>query len=103
MRYSLPGLALAALALASITAGAAGTSARSYRNEAMHVRQFEPPSGWVLAPQGSYPRLLASYSHREGGRITLSAQRVPAGTTAVQLAEMSRGPLERQGFAAVAI
>ncbi|HZS36287.1 MAG TPA: hypothetical protein VFF06_05645 [Polyangia bacterium] len=93
-------LLLAALALASV---AAGTSARSYRNEALHVRGFEPPSGWVLAPQGSYPRLLASYSHREGGRITLSAQRIAPGTTALKLAESSRAPLERQGFAALVI
>jgi hypothetical protein len=102
MRDSLLGrrVLVAALALASI---AAGTSARTYRNEALHVRSFEPPPGWEKAPQGSYPRLLAAYSHREGGHLTLSAQQVAPGTSALKLAEQARVPLERQGFTAVRV
>jgi hypothetical protein len=100
MRRFAPPLICAALALA--LAGA-GFSTRGYRNEAMHVRGFEPPAGWVQAPQGSYPRLLTSYTHREGGRLTLAAQRVAPGTTALKLAESSRAALERQGFAQVQI
>src|SRR4051812_42580764 len=82
--------------------GGAG-SGRVYRNDAMRVRAFAPPQGWELAPQSSYPRLLASYSHGEGARLTLSAQRVPATATAESLAEQSKGPLEKQGFAGIRI
>src|SRR4029079_7363241 len=73
------------------------------RNEAMRVRAFEAPAGWELAPQSSYPRLLASYSHHEGGKLTLSAQKVPATTTSMDLAEQSRMPLEKQGFTALRV
>jgi hypothetical protein len=76
----------------------AAVGSRAYRNDAMGVRMFEPPPGWERAPQSSYPRLLVSYSHAEGGKLTLSAQRVPAGTTAAALANEARAPLEKQGF-----
>lgn len=93
----------AALALALAPSLAAGAGVRTYRNEAMGVRAFEPPAGWELAPQASYPRLLASYSHREGGRLTLSAQRLPAGVTAAKLAQQARGPMEKQGYRSIKV
>ena len=64
---------------------AAATAPRVYRNPAMQVHSFEPPPGWELAPQSSYPWLLASYAHRDGGRLTLAAQRLPPRATAQTL------------------
>jgi hypothetical protein len=90
-------ISLVAVGLAGGIA-AAGNPPRVYRNDIMKVRAFEAPADWELAPQSSYPRLLASYSHRDGGKLTLSAQRVSAATTAMELAEQSRVPLEKQGF-----
>lgn len=70
---------------------------RQYRNEALKVR-FEAPVGWDALGGGSYPRLLAAYEDRDGGRMTLVAQKVAVGTTARALVEESRPALERQGF-----
>jgi hypothetical protein len=88
-------IAIASVALLALGAG----GARVYHNDAMKIRGFAPPAGWELAPQSSYPRLLAYYSHAEGARLTLSAQKIAPGTTAAQLVEQSRAALERQGFA----
>jgi hypothetical protein len=90
-------------AAAALMLVGAGGSPRIYKNDAMRVRSFEPPPGWELAPQASYPRLLASYAHKEGGRITLTAQHVDKSATAASLAELSRGALERQGFTSIRI
>jgi hypothetical protein len=87
----------------TLTLLGAGGPSRLYRNEAMHVRAFEPPSGWEQAPQTSYPRLLTSYAHPDGGRLTLTAQKVAAGTTAEALVRQSRPALERQGFADIQV
>src|SRR5262245_4151175 len=87
-----------ALLGASLSAHAASTT-RGYRNDALRVRSFEPPVGWEKAPQQSYTRLLASYSHAGGGRLTLSAQKVAPSTTAEKLVHQSRTALEHQGFA----
>jgi hypothetical protein len=76
----------------------AATGSRAYRNDALGVRMFEPPPGWDRAPQSAYPRLLVSYSHSEGGKLTLSAQKVTPTTTAASLANDARAPLEKQGF-----
>jgi hypothetical protein len=76
----------------------AAVGSRAYRNEAMGVRMFEPPPGWDRAPQSAYPRLLVSYSHSEGGKLTLSAQKVAPPTSAASLAHDARAPLEKQGF-----
>jgi hypothetical protein len=92
---------LAAAAIA-VLAGA-GSTPRLYRNEAMRVRAFEPPIGWELAPQQSYTRLLASYTHTGGGRLTLSAQKVAPGTSARALVEQSQPALMRQGFADIRV
>lgn len=84
---------------AALGAGLLGAgSSRVYRNDAVHVRAFAAPSGWELAPQSSYPRLLASYSNHEGGKLTLSGQAVAPTMTAYSLAEQARLPLEKQGF-----
>jgi hypothetical protein len=95
---------LAAISLLSVVGGglAMGAgSARLYRNAAMRVRSFEPPAGWEPSPAGAYPRLLVAYTHADGGRMTLTAQRVAASTTAARLASEARGPLEKQGFTAI--
>jgi|GEM_PF-5803660 len=70
---------------------------RSYRNEAMRVLAFRPPGGWEMAPQSSYPRILASYSWKDG-KLTLSGERVQKELTATALVEQSRSALMKQGF-----
>jgi hypothetical protein len=69
-----------------------------YRNDAMRVRAFEAPLGWESQPVGSYARLLAAWETKDGGRMTLVAQKVKEGTSARALADESRPALERQGF-----
>lgn len=69
-----------------------------FRNDAMKVRGFEAPLGWELQPVGSYARLLAAWETKDGGRMTLVAQKVKPGATARSLVEESRPALERQKF-----
>jgi hypothetical protein len=76
---------------------------RSYRNDALKVRAFEPPVGWEAQTAGSYPRLLAAYEDKSGARLTLVAQRVAPGTTARALSDESRPALERQGFRSIVV
>src|SRR6185437_14853314 len=71
---------------------------RPYHNDAMKVRGFEAPIGWEPQPVGSYARLLAAWETRDGGRLTLVAQKVKPGTTAASLVAESRPALERQRF-----
>jgi hypothetical protein len=90
--------ALVLLALFTVAAGG-----RTFRHDAMKVRGFEPPVGWEPRQASSYPRLLAMWETKEGGRMTLVAQKLKREATARQLVEESRGALERQGFRAIAI
>ena len=79
------------------------TPSRVYSNDALHLHSFEPPPGWEKQPQPPYPRLLAVYTHIDGGRLTLTVQRVAPGTSAQQLAEQSKTPLAHQGFADIRV
>jgi hypothetical protein len=85
-------------AAAAVVTLAAATPSRVYSNETLHLHAFEPPPGWEKSPPPTYPRLLATYTHPEGGRLALTVQRVAPGTTAAQLAEQSKTPLAHQGF-----
>jgi hypothetical protein len=96
MRRALP------LAAAMAFLVAAGPP-RIYRNDALRVRSFAAPSGWELVPQSSYPRLLAAYTHPDGGKLTLAAQKIPVGLQPIALAEQSRAPLQKQGFIAIKV
>ena len=62
-----------------------------FRNDAMKVRGFEAPLGWEQQPVGSYARLLAAWETKDGGRMTLVAQKVKEGAIrpkeGVQLAD----------------
>ncbi len=69
-----------------------------FRNDAMKVRGFEAPLGWEAQPVGSYARLLAAWETKDGGRMTLVAQKVKEGATARSLVEESRPALARQKF-----
>jgi hypothetical protein len=71
---------------------------RVYRNDALRVKAFEPPSGWHASPQPSYPRMLIEYTHPDGGRLTVAAQKVAPGATADSVAKGARQGLEKQGF-----
>ncbi|HEY2743661.1 MAG TPA: hypothetical protein VGL86_03525 [Polyangia bacterium] len=71
---------------------------RSFHYDAMKVRGFDPPVGWEAQPIGSYARLIGSWETKEGGRLTLVAQKIKDGSTARALADESRPALERQGF-----
>ena len=53
-----------------------------FRNDAMKVRGFEAPLGWEPQPVGSYARLLAAWETKDGGRMTLVAQKVKPGQAA---------------------
>ena len=76
---------------------------RSFHHDAMKVRGFAAPIGWEPQPAGSYPRLLAQWESKDGGRMTLVAQKVRAELSARGLADESTPALERQGFRAIAI
>jgi hypothetical protein len=91
-------LALAALALATLAPRITRADGRGFHHEAMKVRAFEPPIGWELQPTGSYARLLALWTDKDGDRLTLVAARVAATMTARALADESRPALLRQGF-----
>lgn len=97
----VPAVALVALAFASSPASAQtarADAARTYKNAELRVRAFTPPAPWELAPQASYPRVLATWTREGGARLTLSAQRVPPSTTPATLVEEARTGLVRQGF-----
>jgi hypothetical protein len=98
-------LALAlALTLPVATPALAGpTTLRLCRNDSLRLRGFEPPVSWQPAPQANYPRVVCAYTHPDGGRLTLSAQKVAPGTAAESLAQGARAGLEKQGFSDVRI
>jgi hypothetical protein len=94
-------LGRALLPLAFAVAAAAmpmSMTMRLYRNDAARVHSFEPPPSWQPAPQASYPRLLVSYSHPDGGRLTLTTQKIAPGTSADALAAAAAPLLLKQGF-----
>jgi hypothetical protein len=90
-------LLLASLVAVSIAAG----GPHVYRNDQARVRAFAPPAGWELAPQASYPRLLAAYLGAEGAKLTLAGQKLARDQSALSLAEEARPALEKQGFTKV--
>ena len=71
---------------------------RPFHNEAMKVRGFEAPLGWEPQPVSSYARLLAAWETKDGGRMTLVAQKLKEGVSARALVDESRPALERQKF-----
>src|SRR5205823_9847189 len=69
---------------------------RSVQNDVYHVR-VEAPAGWTVLKQSAYPSVIATMTHKEGGRMTLSAQHVSAGQAVDKLAERGRAALEHDG------
>jgi hypothetical protein len=86
------GLAVAAVA------GRAHASARGLRAPAQRIVAFDPPPGWERAATPPSSRLLGTWSHRDGGRLTLAAERVAAGVTAQRLFDDSKPALAKQGW-----
>ncbi len=105
MRALLKGSALRVLlAAACCTIGstaAASPSQRLIKSPPHRLQSIEPPPGWELSPSPPSSRLLATWTHREGSRLTLAAEQAPAGVDANQLFARSRPSLERQGWTIV--
>lgn len=87
---------LLVVALLPLLAAAGG---RPFRQDALRVRGFEAPVGWEPQTVGSYARLLAAWETKDGGRLTLVAQKLKLSSMSARaLADESRPALERQGF-----
>ncbi|HJZ85224.1 MAG TPA: hypothetical protein VKN99_08655 [Polyangia bacterium] len=70
---------------------------RSVVSDRYQVR-IDAPAGWTVLRQTAYPSMIAVMTHKDGGRLTLSAQRARAGDTVEAVAERNRAALERTGM-----
>jgi hypothetical protein len=77
---------------------AAGGSVRTLRAPDQRIQSFEPPSAWERAADPPSSLVLGVWSHRDGGRITLAADRVASGTVAGRVFDDSRKSLVSQGW-----
>jgi hypothetical protein len=75
-------------------------SDRTVSNEHYNVR-IEAPVGWTVQKQIAYPSVIAVMAHRDGGRMTLSAERARSAETAQTLAERNRAAMEKKGMKVV--
>lgn len=92
LRTSLVVLALSCTALA-----VAAPSAKLFRSPDYRVVAVDPPTGWELSASPPSSRLLASWSHRDGAKLTLAAER-SAVTDPEKLFLQSRSVLQAQGW-----
>jgi hypothetical protein len=86
------------LALLAVAGQAHAGGVRGLRAPAQRIAGFDPPSGWERAATPPSTRLLGTWAHRDGGRLTLAAERVPAGVTAQRLFDDSKAALGKQGW-----
>ncbi len=86
-----------ALALAQNSAQAV-PNPRILRAPAQRILSFDPPGTWERAPTPPSSRLLATWAHRDAGRLTIAAQQVGDVTDAAKIFDESRASLERQGW-----
>lgn len=96
-RVSFVAVACAAVLLSPLPASAS-PSQRLVKSPPHKLQSIEPPPGWELSPSPPSSRLIATWSHREGARLTLAAEAVPNTLDAAQLFQRSRASLERQGW-----
>ena len=59
---------------------------------------FDPPTGWERGASPPSSRLLGTWSHQDGGRLTLAAERAAAGVLATRIFDDGRPTLVRQGW-----
>ncbi len=87
-----------ALSLACAANATAAPSPRLLRAPPQRILAFDPPASWDRAPTPPSSRLLATWAHRDSGRLTIAAQQVGNQGDAGKLFDESRGSLERQGW-----
>lgn len=75
----------------------AAPSARLFHSAAYRIAAVDPPSGWELAPSPPSSRLLATWTHKEGARLTLAAEST-AETNAGKLLDQAKPALAAQGW-----
>lgn len=102
MRSSRSSSAVLVLVFALAGVAVAAPSAKLFRSPDYRVVAVDPPSGWELAASPPSSRLLASWAHREGGKLTLAAER-SALPDANKLFAQSEGVLKAQGWTLGAI
>ena len=84
---------------ASLPTVASAGSPRALRAPALRIVSFDPPPSWERGATPPSTRLLATWSHASGARLTLAAEHVAGGVTAVRVFDDSRASLEKQGWA----
>ena len=72
-------------------------SDRTVTNEHYNVR-IDAPAGWTVQKLVAYPSVIAVMAHRDGGRMTLSAELARSAETAQTLAERNRAAMEKKGM-----
>jgi hypothetical protein len=71
---------------------------RTLRAPAQHVLGYEPATGWERAAAPPSSRLLASWTHHDGGKLTFVAERSSGKQTSQQIYEANKALLEKQGW-----
>jgi hypothetical protein len=75
----------------------AAPSARLFHSSAYLIAAVDPPTGWELAASPPSSRLLATWTHRDGARLTLVAE-ASAETDAGKLFDRAKTGIERQAW-----
>ena len=75
---------------------AAGYSSRVLHRPSVGIQHFEPPVGWELSSQPSYPHLLVLYTHHQGGRLTIN--RAATAKSPAAVASETKAALEKGGY-----
>ena len=75
----------------------ANPSARLFHSAAYRIAAVDPPTGWELSPSPPSSRLLATWTHKEGARLTLAAES-SAETDAGKLLDQAKAALSAQGW-----
>jgi hypothetical protein len=60
--------------------------------------KIDAPVGWIVQKQSAYPSVVAAMAHRDGGRLTLSAQKARSLETAQTLCDRNKAALEKTGM-----
>jgi hypothetical protein len=65
---------------------------------ARYAARIDAPLGWKMLRQSAYPNTIGVMVHRDGGKLTFSAQDMHPGDSLQAVAERNRDAMLRDGF-----